>query len=346
MPAPVNMPSAASHGISIVICCHNSAARLPQTLRHLAAQESPGAPWEVVLVDNASTDDTRAAALLCWPVEHPVQLRVVSEPRPGLVHARERGFLEARHELVSFVDDDNWLAPGWIARVAEIFTAHPEVGAAGGLIDAVSDSPLPDWFETAKLLYAISHPEWPQGDITETRRTLCGAGITIRKKVWEQLKQSDVKLLLSGRKGSQLTSGEDSELCLAIRLLGWRLWFDHALRILHYMPEGRLQWSYARRLYRGSGASTVYLDPYWFVLRKGKGLRSRLSSTWIWQFTRSVVDLSRRAAVLTRALRSNCEGDYQVLELEAAIGRAAALIADPIGYEKRKGMVATVDWSR
>jgi len=80
-------------GVSIVICCHNSARLLPKTLSHLKRQRVPdGLSWEVVIVDNASTDDTGRIARGCWAEGGPVCLRVIREPRLGLSYARERGF--------------------------------------------------------------------------------------------------------------------------------------------------------------------------------------------------------------------------------------------------------------
>src|SRR6185437_5482655 len=65
-------------GVSVVICTYNGAARLPRTLAHLAAQENTGAiAWEVLVVDNASTDDTAEVARRCWPAHAPAPLRIV-----------------------------------------------------------------------------------------------------------------------------------------------------------------------------------------------------------------------------------------------------------------------------
>src|SRR5262245_13852353 len=122
-----------SCGVSIIICCHNSAARLPETLAHLAVQKTPpNLPWEVVIVDNASTDDTAEAARTFWPKDHPRPLRIVREESLGLSQARIKGLAEARYEYITFADDDNWLCPEWIQTVAATFQLHPEVGMLSG----------------------------------------------------------------------------------------------------------------------------------------------------------------------------------------------------------------------
>src|SRR6516164_1105638 len=100
-------------GLSVIICCHNSTLRLATTLGHLKEQESPGVPWEVLIIDNASTDGTGEFAQSCWQ-NGPVPLRLIGESRLGVRYARERGFSEARYEFLAFVDDDNWIAHDWV----------------------------------------------------------------------------------------------------------------------------------------------------------------------------------------------------------------------------------------
>ena len=77
-------------GLSVIICCHNSASRLPVTLSHLKVQEPPAAPWELLLIDNASTDGTADVARSYWQ-NGPAPLRIIDESRLGVRFARERG---------------------------------------------------------------------------------------------------------------------------------------------------------------------------------------------------------------------------------------------------------------
>src|SRR5437773_6033620 len=114
-------------GVCVVICCHNGGKRLARTLAHLADQVvPPEIAWEVIVVDNASTDGTADVAAACW--SNCVPLRIISEPRLGLTYARERGFREAKYEFISFVDDDNWVSPEWVRTVFRLMCDHPDVG--------------------------------------------------------------------------------------------------------------------------------------------------------------------------------------------------------------------------
>ena len=207
--------------VSIVICTYNGSKRLPETLRHLAAQEVPSAiPWEIIVVDNASTDDTAEVARRHEASLHPVPLRVVAEPVPGLSSARQRGIREARFEILSMVDDDNWVAPDWVERVHRTFTAHPEIDACGGRVEGVYETEPPAWFEAVRGWCAIGSQHAHSGDVTDLPGTLLwGAGLSIRVSVLRELFRRGFTFHLSDRKGTSLASAGDTELCFALREL-------------------------------------------------------------------------------------------------------------------------------
>ena len=144
-------------GLSCIICCHNSAERLPQALNHLAAQQvHEGLQWEVVIIDNASTDETEQVAVATWSLAgKPAPLRVVHEPRLGIGYARYKGVAESSYEFVGFIDDDNWVYSNWVQVALEFMLDHPNVAVCGGLNRAVCDVNLPWWFEQFQRSYAV-----------------------------------------------------------------------------------------------------------------------------------------------------------------------------------------------
>lgn len=311
-------------GVSVVICCHNGAARLPATLSHLQAQQlRTPVPWEVVLVDNASTDDTVETARRCWATRPTAPLRIVHEPMLGQAHARRRGLAEASYEFVSFVDDDNWVCETWIEDAARFLEAHPEVGAVGGRSIAECEVPPPAWFATHSMLYAVSPPNQREGDCTVDPGTLWTAGMTLRRRAWLDTEEQGVPLLLTGRRGTSMGGGEDCELCLRLRMSGWKLWFNPRLTLRHYMPQGRLTWNYARRLYRGSGEIGAGLLPYAVVFT---ATAWRFKRWWVWQVLRETRGLLRNLPLLIRTLRGGNEGAAGVLETEMSLGKWLALV--------------------
>lgn len=318
-------------GVSVVVCCHNSAERLPETLSCIAGQHlEDQVPWEVIVVDNASTDDTTRVAQDSWPKNSTIPLRVFHEPQLGLSYARQRGLTEARYGIVSFVDDDNWVCPEWVKTAAEIMSQHPEIGACGGSNEAVCEVVPPFWFKNYQTIYGIGPQGQETGDVTTTRGLLYGAGLTIRRSAWSHLVSNGFRPQLVGRTGAMLLAGEDAELCLALRLAGWRLWYEPRLRLSHFLPVHRLKWDYLRRLYRGSGASSIGNIPYYFAMKqKRTGLINylrQLRESWLWQVLVVLIRLLSYPWKLFILFYSKSEGDPDVIYLEVRIGQLLGLM--------------------
>ena len=189
-------------GISVVICCYNSEQRIQKVLTCLQNQKfTHKIEWEVLLVDNASTDDTEKVAMESWSLKE-VKLRVVPEPNPGISHARRRGFEDAAFEIISFVDDDNWVEEEWIQKVYDTMYEDTEIGILGGKGTAAFDEAPPVWFARYESSYAVG----PQADQScEMFTRLYGAGMNIRKSTWDNLKENGFEFQLSGRKGKLLS---------------------------------------------------------------------------------------------------------------------------------------------
>lgn len=246
--------------VSIAICCYNSSARIRETLAAIAAQRGcAGICWEVLLIDNASTDGTATVAREAWTLAGgPVPMRVVREEAAGLSNARERARLEAAGAVIAFLDDDNWPNPDWLANVHRIFRDRQEVGVAGGPLEAAFETEPPEWFADFCGFFAVV--EYDGVDEGEVERPVCGAGMCIRVAAWQALLKSGFRQVLTDRTGGRLTSGGDFELILGLRNAGWEIRVSEALRIRHFMPAGRLTWSHLEALRRGFGHASVRLE--------------------------------------------------------------------------------------
>jgi glycosyltransferase involved in cell wall biosynthesis len=250
-------------GVSIVICCYNSACRLPQTLRHLALQQvDPSIKYEIILVDNASTDNTAETARTEWAkYDRPsIGFTLVYEEKPGLSNARDRGIRTSRYGIIIFCDDDNWLHEHYINIGHKILSGNPNIAALGGQSIAVTDAKLPVWFESSKSNYAVGKQAENSGDIT-SRKHLWGCGLVIRRDLY--LKAFDnFPSILSGRKEGELTSGEDSEMCMRFIMMGYQLYYSEALQLQHYLPENRLNQRYNDKLMEGFISAYQLLSIY------------------------------------------------------------------------------------
>ena len=328
-------------GLSIVICCHNSSARLRETFTHLSRQEvCAGRPWEVIVVDNGSTDDTATMASQLWSDQR-TPMRIVKEPRPGLAFARERGLAEARYDFVSFVDDDNWVAKDWVDTALGFLLEHPDVGALGGSSTAAFEIEPPRWFPGCQHMYAISPPDWSAGD-----RTWCfplwGAGLTLRKQAWLDISRVCIPFLTRGRLGGSMAGGEDVELCYRLLLAGWKLWYEPRLRFQHYMPKERLTWAYARRLHFGAGQAAAALAAYEGVWDSSDSRRLGLSQTWEWKLLQTVKSLIRHPGTLLKAIVGRGRNEPSIFGIDLLLGRLSILVRNRTGFYRARAAVSNL----
>jgi glycosyltransferase involved in cell wall biosynthesis len=313
-------------GISVVICCHNAGSRLSAVIEHLLRQDvSVAIRWEVIVIDNASTDATAVVAISVWPDGHPVPLRVVHEPNIGLTNARNRAFAEAKYDIISFVDDDNWVEPSFVRTVHQVMRSLPDAGACGGRIEEVCEIDPPYWFDDFKIALAISPKDDKYGWITDPDKYLPGAGLSIRQTALRDIFALGFSPTLTGRTGNSLFSGEDLELGAALRLAGWKLWREQSVVVKHFMPAGRLTWFYMEELHHGFGASGF--SPYEILLfASGSNFKQRLKTTFLWQ----VLFTARRGllAILGEVKIGSPSIQRGVLQLERAwfVGRLSYLM--------------------
>lgn len=251
-------------GISIVICCYNSETRIEKTLEALQAQVvSSDLKWEILLVDNNSKDKTVEVSRTFWNRKNVTTFRVVEEPEPGQAYARRRGIKESAYDIISFIDDDNRVCNNWVSLVSEIFDAHPECAACGGIGRAVFEREEPFWFKRYQDNFAIGAQGNKTGYVEEKRGYLYGAGFSLRKESYDLLIASNFPGIQTGRLSKiHRGGGEDSELSFCLVILGYKLWYDERLKFDHYMPQSRLTIEGLIELQKGFGRDEVVLSIY------------------------------------------------------------------------------------
>ncbi|QHV97438.1 glycosyltransferase [Spirosoma endbachense] len=246
------------NGVSIVICTYNGASRLEPTLRHIAQQKVPSdVNWEVLLIDNASTDDSAQTAFQLWKeLACTTPFRVLHQPIKGLSYARDMGFSEAQYEYILMCDDDNWLDNDYVSYAYKIMQSHPILGVLGGHGNLVYEVP-------PSLNYPI-HAGGAQVYRSRILRSygIYGAGCVIRKSAYETLRLAGFKFLLTDRMGTKLSSGGDTELCYAIALAGYLIRYDNHLQFKHFIPKNRTTWNYYVEYLNEDARSHIVLEPY------------------------------------------------------------------------------------
>ena len=133
--------------VSVVISTANRSDSLEPTLRSLANQQLPeDIEFEIIVVDNNSTDRTRAV------VDRAVsdglkEVRYEFEPRQGVSYGRNLGIRSARSPIVAFTDDDNDVSPEWIQTIVKTFAERPDIDVIGGPIFPRWPAEPPQWLD-------------------------------------------------------------------------------------------------------------------------------------------------------------------------------------------------------
>ena len=236
--------------LTVAICTYNRSRLLRQTLEGVARQSYPKGEYEVLVIDNNSTDDT-AAVVASFAAVDPAP-RYLLEPAQGLDHARNRGVREARGDIIVFADDDILVEADWLAQMSAPFGAdtHVRIGAVGGEVIPVFPDGVPAW---------IAGWHRPLGYRTDAgpipaHQSPMGANLAIPKAVFAELGPFNTTL---DRQGDKLFSGGDEEMVRRIRAAGMEVWFAPKAKILHQMPQGRTTFRYARRHAFDSARSRV-----------------------------------------------------------------------------------------
>ena len=242
-------------GISVIICCYNSENRIAETISYVANQKNTeGIPWEVIVVNNASTDNTDKVAKKEWErYKTNVNFKIVDQPILGLSSAKMKGIEEAKYEYLLFCDDDNWLNENYISLAYEIMEDNAEIGVLGGKSEGEYEGTPPEWFTRRKAHFAIGEQSPESGDLTESRGWVWGAASIYRKQSLDTINNLKIETVLTGRKGNKMTTGEDVELCFMIRELGYKIWYDDRLLAKHYMPSSRYSFKKFNKLHIANG---------------------------------------------------------------------------------------------
>lgn len=256
--------------ISVVICCYNSAERIPKVLETIMQQQfSDFVGGELILVDNNSSDNTIEVVEKIWQnFSSPFQLRIIKESRQGHGYAWRTGLSAAQYEYIVNIDDDNYLFPNYLQKVIDTFLSDAKIAICGGQsFLPIEYKELPYWWNQLKKAYAVGSQAKKAGKV----KHLYTAGMGIKKSVYEQLVASNHQFRLSGRQGETvLGAGEEYEICYATQLLGYKVYYNPELKFYHAISPHRINKNYLLRLYQGNGEIISYLSAYKFVLKWGK----------------------------------------------------------------------------
>lgn len=242
--------------ITVVICTYNRCVSLAKALDSVIAQSLPKTlSWEILVVDNNSTDRTREVAEdYCHKC--PERVRYIFEQEQGLSRARNRGVREAQGEIVVFVDDDVIANSTWLRSLtASLFDG--KWAGAGGRIVPPSDFNPPEWFTVGgemDLLGALL-PIFDVGDEAgEMKRPPYGANMAFRKCMFDEYGMFRVEL---GRCGNNFLMGEDTDMGNRLMSAGQKLRWEPSAVVEHPVPQDRLSKKHFRAWFFDFGRTRI-----------------------------------------------------------------------------------------
>jgi glucosyl-dolichyl phosphate glucuronosyltransferase len=253
--------------VSIVVCTYNRAQILAECLGALAGQAIPGRRFEVIVIDNSSTDATLDVAT-GFAREHP-HFKVVPEPCPGLSHARNRGWKEAASDWVAYVDDDARVSPHYGERLVHIIESHP-FDCFGGIYTPWYAYGKPRWFRDG---YASNSSVQDHTGVLE-KGFASGGNFAIRKALLEKFGGFSSGF---GMRPEGIAYGEESLLQMQLRAAGHVIGFDPGLVVEHLVAREKLSpWWHVGSAYARSRDYTRCLGAPFTALTLLRPLRSVL----------------------------------------------------------------------
>jgi glycosyltransferase involved in cell wall biosynthesis len=299
--------------VSVVIPTYNREALLGQTLDRLATiRPQFAAGWEVVVVDNNSTDGT-AQTVLSRQAAFPVPLRYVFEAAQGRSNALNAGIASTVSPVLAFTDDDVLVGAGWLeAAAAPLLEPASGIDYTGGPVYPLWEAPRPEWLSAtrADLWGTIAILDYGREPFVfeERRRVPLGANMAVARRLIDRIGGFNPRLGRSG--GRQLLGQEVPEFLARARATGGRGLYLPAMRVDHHVPARRLNKSYFRRWWFGKGQSRAALERLQPVTELGVDL------TTVRHFAGAPLFMWRSAAGsalgwLVSALRFDPEGHFR-----------------------------------
>ena len=232
--------------LSIIICTYNREKYIRPLLESIAKNDYPTADYEIVLVDNNCTDNTRGVCEMFATVHPEVNLHYVVETEQGLSAARNKGIKEAKGDIIIYVDDDALVDSDYIRIYAEHFATHPDTMAAGGPIEPLYETEEPLWMSpytkallTAWMNYGDQIREYPNG------RYPGGGNAAYRKEVFDRVGLFNTEL---GRKGNLLLASEEKDIFDKMKALEMKVLYLPTPVLHHCIPQAKLEEDYFNRL--------------------------------------------------------------------------------------------------
>jgi glycosyltransferase involved in cell wall biosynthesis len=256
--------------ISLVICTYDRQDVIEQCLEAASNQSLARREYEIVVVDNGSTDNTPSIVRGFGEGAGEDRVRCILEPARGVSHARNAGARAAASPIIAFIDDDAIADRDLLKQLVETFAEHPNAGCVGGRIDLGLPAKLPRWYsaEFAGHFSALDLGCDAARRVSEHWHFPFGANVAYRQDV---LRRAGFFSTALGRQGRDCGGGEELDLEIRIAQLGYEIYYNPFARVKHLIPSYRLRWRYISGSSIVSGRNWAYYEVE--LLKAGASIR-------------------------------------------------------------------------
>jgi len=238
--------------LSVIVCTYNREKYIGECLKHLANQSLDKSQYEVLVINNISTDNTQTQIDRII-MDHPeITFRSIIEKNQGHTFARNRGIRESHGSILSFIDDDAFVSFSFCKEIIHFFTDHENVSAIGGRIIPKYEEKKPDWMSNYLLPLVAALDLGSQKKPFRAMKFPIGANMAFRASIFNRYGHFDVNL---GRRGSGLEGGDEKEMFIRMRKGDEQIWYVPQVMAKHIIPPHRVEKPYIKGLAIGVGAS-------------------------------------------------------------------------------------------
>jgi glycosyltransferase involved in cell wall biosynthesis len=247
---------------SVIICTYNRSSNLPECLGRLAEQRGvENLEWEVVVVDNNSTDDTRDTVMRLAS-DLPVNIRYAFEKEQGLNYARNTGIRESKGNCFGYIDDDILVKSDWLAAINESFHEHA-ADSVGGRIHLEPSLVLPGWIKP-EMYGFLGYQDLGEESFEMDGKTHYpfGGNMWFNRRVVEKIGYFNPQLGRkgSGSKRSELFKGAETDYCHRLAGAGGHIFYQPKAIVYHQILPLQLTKKYFRTIHSNAGYQKAFFD--------------------------------------------------------------------------------------
>jgi glycosyltransferase involved in cell wall biosynthesis len=240
--------------ISVIICTYNREKYIYNVLESIAKNNYPRDEYEIILINNNSSDHTERECLRFQSDFQDVIFRYFIETQQGLSFARNRGIDESEGEVLVFLDDDAFVGKNYLSNLSNSLKKINDnhIAFGGKIVPVFESGETPKWLSPWSFSFVSAIDKGTAIKEFKGKSYPIGANMGFYKECIRHTGNFDSNL---GRCKRNLMGGEEKDLFLRFRKRGYKIYYLPDITVKHIIPESRTTYDYIGRLGDGVGRS-------------------------------------------------------------------------------------------